>query len=401
MSAQTPELSIAETDRPPVAAHTHCALSSGSVAALQAALPFPTWQSAQLLLGDDYREDWKYHWRNMPAYTHGDLMPWKRIELLLEGPDDLEALAKMLGRGLTCETRSAWLKPQEKLSDARYVWRAPKCAPKYPIYIISKGRHESRKTARALEKMGCPYRIVVEPQEAELYASVIAPEKILVLPFSNLGQGSIPARNWVWEHAKAEGHARHWIMDDNIHGFMRFHNNRKLNAETPAIFCAVENFVDRYHNLAQASLHYDFFAIARKHYHPAFLLNHRCYSCILIDNAIPHRWRGRYNEDTDLSLRILKDGLCTAVFYAFLQRKAATMSMKGGNTDELYAGDGRKLMAESLHAQHPDVCTVSQKWGRPQHHVDYSGFRSQLIPRGELPEGGLDEFGMFLDSAND
>ena len=81
--------------------------------------------------------------------------------------------------------------------------------PRYPIYIISKGRHESRLTAKALEKIGINYRIVIEPQEFDLYASVIDEKKILVLPFSNLGQGSIPARNWVWEHSISEGHKRH------------------------------------------------------------------------------------------------------------------------------------------------------------------------------------------------
>jgi len=96
---------------------------------------------------------------------------------------------------------------------------------KYPVYTISKGRWESRLTSKALEDLGVPYRIVVEPQEFEPYAAVIDPGKILVLPFSNLGQGSTPARNWVWEHAIGEGHARHWIMDDNIRKFYRFNHN--------------------------------------------------------------------------------------------------------------------------------------------------------------------------------
>jgi hypothetical protein len=43
-----------------------------------------------------------------------------------------------------------------------------------------------------------------EPQEEEIYAQHFGRERLLLLPFSNLGQGSIPARNWVWEHAKAE-----------------------------------------------------------------------------------------------------------------------------------------------------------------------------------------------------
>ena len=76
-----------------------------------------------------------------------------------------------------------------------------KMNPKYPIYIISKSRWESRLTSKALERMKVPYHIVIEPQEYDNYASVIDKTKILTLPFSNLGQGSIPARNWVWEHS--------------------------------------------------------------------------------------------------------------------------------------------------------------------------------------------------------
>jgi hypothetical protein len=100
--------------------------------------------------------------------------------------------------------------------------------PDYPVYIISKGRWESRKTSIALELMNVPYHIVIEPQEYDNYAGVIDPKKILILPFSNLGQGSIPARNWVWEHSISIGAKRHWILDDNIASFCRFNKNLKV-----------------------------------------------------------------------------------------------------------------------------------------------------------------------------
>jgi len=58
--------------------------------------------------------------------------------------------------------------------------------PKFPIYIISKGRWKTRYTSIALESIGVDYRIVIEPHEFAQYASVIDPQKILVLPFSNL-----------------------------------------------------------------------------------------------------------------------------------------------------------------------------------------------------------------------
>ena len=273
--------------------------------------------------------------------------------------------------------------------------------PRYPVYIISKGRWESRRTANTLIRMQVPFRIVVEPQEFEQYAAVIDADRILTLPFSNLGQGSIPARNWVWEHSIAEGHARHWILDDNINKFYRFNRNLQRPMGSGAAFCAMEDFVDRYTNVPMSGPNYHGF-VDRRCVKPPFTPNTRIYSCTLLDNDSEFRWRGRYNEDTDLSLRFLKSGHCTILFNAFLADKKMTMTLKGGNTDELYRQDqtfdGRLAMAQALQLQHPDVVTVTRKWNRWQHHVDYRPFRGNaLIRRPEVEiQDGVDNYGMEL-----
>ena len=272
--------------------------------------------------------------------------------------------------------------------------------PNYPVYIISKGRWESRLTSKALEKMGVPYHIVIEPQEYDNYAAVIDPAKILVLPFSNLGLGGIPARNWVWEHSINIGAERHWILDDNIDLFLRLNNNIKTPVYSGATFRACEEFTDRFENVAISGMNYFMFA-SRKSKVKQFTLNTRVYSCILIKNNIPYRWRGRYNEDTDLSLRVLKDGWCTILFNAFLARKARTMTMKGGNTESLYkldGVDGRLLMAQSLQQQHPDVTQIKRRWGRWQHVVNYKPFKKNRLIKKEGIETpkGVNNYGMKL-----
>ncbi len=269
--------------------------------------------------------------------------------------------------------------------------------PNYPIYIISKGRWESRLTVKALDEMNTFFRVVVEPQEYDKYAVVIDPTRILTLPFSDLGQGSIPARNWVWDHSVEEGHKQHWILDDNIKKFWRWNNNRTLQVRTGAIFRAAEDFVERYANIAISGFNY-FMFIKQKYKDNPFRLNVRIYSCILIKNSIPYRWRGQYNEDTDLSLRALKDGWCTILFNAFLAEKSVTMTMKGGNTDELYQGDGRLKMAQSLQHQHPDIVKIVRKWGRWQHQVDYRLFKNNKLIRKKdmiIPDSP-NEYGMKL-----
>lgn len=270
--------------------------------------------------------------------------------------------------------------------------------PIYPIYIISKGRWESRRTANALDSIGVPYKVVIEPQEYEDYARVIPRYKLLVLPFSNLGQGSIPARNFVWDHARSTGGYRHWILDDNICGFYRFNKNLKTPVASGTIFKAAEDFTDRYDNVALSGFQYFMFIKRKEGSCPPFYLNTRIYSCILIRNDIPYRWRGRYNEDTDLSIRVLKDGWCTVLFNAFLADKEQTMLMKGGNTDELYRGDGRLKMAESLQDQHPDIATITWKFGRWQHQVNYQPFKKNKLifkPGIMIPEG-INNYGMVL-----
>lgn len=274
--------------------------------------------------------------------------------------------------------------------------------PQYPVYIISKGRWESRLTAKALESMDVPYHIVVEPQEYDKYAAVIDQSKIYVLPFSNLGLGSIPARNWCWEHAVGLGARRHWILDDNIRSFYRLNHNHKIRVADGLIFRLAENFVDRYVNVPMAGFQYESLVARKAKQDKPFLLNTRIYSCILLSNETTLRWRGRYNEDTDLSIRFLKAGYCTVLFYAFLADKVRTMLLKGGNTDELYRQnsqfDGRLEMARSLQRQHPDITTVTWKWGRWQHQVDYRSFAGNKlisVPDLDIPHG-TNEYGMKL-----
>jgi hypothetical protein len=270
-------------------------------------------------------------------------------------------------------------------------------APRYPVYVISKGRSDCCKTARFLQKDGVPFRLVVEPQEADAYASVFGADCLEVLPFSNLGLGSIPARNWCWEHAKATGHERHWILDDNIRYIERRHENIRIRVDSHSAFQVTEDFTDRYENIAILALNYHMFAPNGAKL-PPFQINHRCYSFLLIRNDLPQRWRGRYNEDTDLTLQVLSSGWCTVLFNLFVVEKATTLTMKGGNTTELYLGDGRLKMARSLERMWPGVVTVSRRYGRPQHVVNWKKFDTPLKLKAGIDLSALpaNEYGMHL-----
>jgi hypothetical protein len=278
---------------------------------------------------------------------------------------------------------------------------------KYPIYIVSKGRWDKRLTADALQEMGVDFKIVVEQQEFDNYAQAVCESKLLVLPQSYLdeyntcddlgdtkGKGPGAARNFVLDHSNSE---RHWVMDDNMDGFYRLNRNLKVKCLTPSIFRAAEDFVDRYENVPLAGFNYVMFA-KRKDSLPPFVLNTRIYSCLLVSNSIKHRWEGRYNEDTHLSLRVLKDGDCTIQFNAFLANKVRTQTMKGGNTDMFYASEGTLNKSKMLEDLHPDCSRVVWKFDRWHHFVDYNPFKRNALVRKAgltIPEG-VNNYGMVL-----
>lgn len=278
----------------------------------------------------------------------------------------------------------------------------------FPIYIVSKGRWDSRLTVKALEGMGIPYHIVVEEQEFGQYAQVIDAAKILVLdkayqrdydPFDSLGdsisKGSGPARNFAWDHSIANGHSWHWLMDDNIRHFYRVNNNLKVRVKSGVFFRVIEDFVLRYTNIGMAGPNYEKFA-PRKLARPAYQLNTRIFSCNLIRNDLPFHWRGRFNEDADLSLRILKAGWVTMLFNAYLAEKLTTQTLKGGNT-EVYKKEGTLIKSRMLVAMHPDLTRVVWKFHRWHHVVDYSVFQQKLLRRADLEVApGANEYGMEL-----
>ena len=272
--------------------------------------------------------------------------------------------------------------------------------PKYPIYIISKGRWDSRLTSKALDSINVHYKIVVEPSEYNNYNKYIHKDKILILPnnYSKLNKGSTPARNWVFEHSIINNHKYHWILDDNIRAFRRYNDDKKYLVTSGTIFKCAEDFTDRYTNVMLSGFQYSSFMAYNRQKRP-FTHNTRIYSCILINNNLELRWESKYNEDSDLAIRVLKNGYCTILFNAFLQDKTSTMTMKGGNTDTIYnTGDNRLEFAKSLEIKHPDCVKTIKRYGRWHHSINFKKFKqNKLIKKKNIKIiNNIDNYGMYL-----
>jgi len=277
--------------------------------------------------------------------------------------------------------------------------------------------------------MHVPHYTAIEPQDEANYEACLDTFGIreyvtlLIAPFSNHGDGPGRARNWCWDHSMAMGAKRHWVMDDNITDFYRLHENVRIRVGSGVCFKIMEDFVDRYKNVKIAGPQYRFFCAPNQKY-PPYVKNTRIYSCLLIENDCKHRWRGRYNEDTDICLNVLKDGDCTVQFNAFLQGKGATQTLKGGNTEEFYhkeigydAETGEAIQADEtlevkdrynvagtvaksqmLVDMHPDVAKMVFRYGRWHHHVNYEPFKKLPLKYTDgidIPKG-VNNYGMRL-----
>lgn len=256
---------------------------------------------------------------------------------------------------------------------------------KYPIYIVSKGRAATPYTAQCFIRDGVKFQILVEPQEYDAYCASIGAQYVTALPFSNLGLGSYPARNHAWQLALENGHARHWVFDDNIRSLRRYHKGKKIACNAAKAIQLAEEFTDRYQNIGITAFQYTYFLVPRSSDRKPFYINQHCYSAMLMKTDMPYRWRLKYNEDVDLCLQVLHNGLCTVLLNALSIEKISTVAkLKGGNQDELYKGNAfekKVLKARSLEEIWPQYVETVWKFNRPHHQVSWQKYFNQPLIR--------------------
>lgn len=349
---------------------------------------------------------WEDEWKDMPEFN----IDFAEEEFaMIEFVCDFNNtnLKGLFEQNITDKTKSIWFPKliQGKHRKLRVVGGRQ---PRYPIYVVSKGRYDfKRNTSNFLSRMMIKHYIVVEPQEVELYKQHMDLRYCTVLELDmsykdrydrideemsqgfSTGPGAV--RNFVRDHSNDNGFKWHWVLDDNIECFDRYWRGHKIYSHSSEIFSTVEDFVDRYKNIGQAGLNYSKFCKGMNKI-PPYVTNTRIYSFLLNNNDVVGKefnWRGTWNEDTILSLDILKAGYCTVQFNQMLGAKITTQKVKGGNTAEFYAKDGTYLKSLMLEKAHPDVAKVEWKFSRWHHEVDYSGFKQELQLKDEyksLPE---------------
>jgi len=250
------------------------------------------------------------------------------------------------------------------------------CRPQYPIYIISKGRFEKPLTANIFLQNNLHFYIAVEPQEYNDYVKSIGAKYVLKLPFSNLGLGSYPARNFCWEHSKKNGYKYHWLFDDNIIHWLKWIDGKRKRIKN--IKCAL-TYVEKFTTSKNIDIGgFEEYNFVREIPKKPFKINCHVYSAMLIKNKLPFRWRLKYNEDVDLCLQVLHNGgsTCSCIYY-IADKVSTVKKMKGGNQDELYKNNDPKkklLKAKMLESVWPQYAKTVIRFNRIHHFVDWKVF---------------------------
>jgi hypothetical protein len=113
-------------------------------------------------------------WTNTLSFLNDAWIPYFTFLVRFETEEDYVHFSRVVKQRLSLD-RPYMSFPEKKPRKWKYKWVSTwdDHNPKYPVYIISKGRADSRLTSRCFERYGMPYYIAIEPQDYDEYACVI------------------------------------------------------------------------------------------------------------------------------------------------------------------------------------------------------------------------------------
>lgn len=293
-----------------------------------------------------------------------------------------------------------------------YILPATPIINKYPIYVLSKGRYSDlsfpNATCMTLEEMKLEYTLVLMTDEVEQYKQTLEKYNCkkcinIISIDDNKGLGGTPQRNLAWDDAKKRKFSKHWILDDNIHGYYYFNRRQQIQIKSGVVFRDVENFVDNIHEKVGLAAHSYKFEVRDTEMRNPIILNGKTFSSILVNHSLLDmcnvKWRLKYNEDIDLGLQTLTNGFMTLGFEYFISGKLSTPQNKEGGNREIYLNYEKQGFKNKLEC-------IMKEWGhidglikktykklktktgielREHHDVDWGRFKPKLVSGRDKP----------------
>lgn len=221
---------------------------------------------------------------------------------------------------------------------------------KYPVYIPSKDRHSTATT-------NIPGAVwVVEPSEYDLYRA--SRRGVIALPKNDGGISFV--RNHIKQMASDSGHARFWMIDDDISAFGFVKNGKCITREPGEILEMAE---ERLKNCHLGSLGYRQFAWASE---GKLAVGRFCTVAVLVDCAFcrPLTYRNiSCKEDIDFSMQVIAAGGVTASALD-LWFSCPTIGSNAGGLKPHYDKRVDEDSAKKLARYWPGMVEIKNKRGR-------------------------------------
>ena len=242
---------------------------------------------------------------------------------------------------------------------------SPSDGLQYHVYVPSKGRASTCTTPRHLAASGIDFSIVVEPQDAHDYRYIFGESSVVVMPEND--KGLWYARNECKKHSMSQGHRYHWQIDDDVKYFRIRRGNKNHKCSAFDALSPVERETNKYKNIGAAGIKHSLYAWSAKN---EIDYNKQICSVGLFKTDSDIWWREMTVEDTDYSLQLLNEGLCTILFNRLIYDPPTNGSNEGGCSAEgIYGGDtGDSYLPylRGLQKSWPGVFRIVRKKGKPR-----------------------------------
>jgi DNA repair photolyase len=208
----------------------------------------------------------------------------------------------------------------------------------YPIYVFSKGRHNSATTMKLLDAARINYSLVILNEELQQYQSKYPNTDILTVS----EPGILFARKTIYDRAKEEGYPYIWMLDDDISSF----KNEESEVCSPrAALSVMERFVGDYNNIAVLSMANDEL-IPEKYIVNSSLLRNSVYLVNLLTGISFDEITTEVLEMTSFAMANITKGFTTVLHNSFSYQESIALS--GGCTSLYFSGEQEKSVLQIL-----------------------------------------------------
>ena len=270
----------------------------------------------------DVRPAWEKEWHGMPPFSTQEAEPVRTVIVHFPTKEDMDEFATTVGQEVTKRTETIWYPGGREAK--RYVARDRAAARnRRPVFILSQGNAAGLTTPAALDALGVPSTVVIDARDFDAYAQIVSPARLLILP--SFIRSEAAARDWLCDRSRDVGAEWAWLLDDDLTGLARRHNRVHTPAGDGSILRAVEGFAERYANLPLCGLNTAEVVGRRSRAAVAYTQNAPVGANMLVRLSATAPGGGYRFEDpggASLAIRMLRDGLCTALFDAFLVVKS-------------------------------------------------------------------------------